>query len=278
MNGRPARAPCRAGFRHAARLCYPSRVLLRALACLLALAAPAAAQAPQQLRAEVVASYPHDPRAFTQGLLLHDGTLYESTGLVGRSSLRAVTLASGVVTRQADLAPPLFGEGLAWVRGELVQLTWRNGTALRWDPATFTRRGEWRYDGEGWGLCFDGTHLVQSDGSHRLFFRDPATFAVVRTLAVTEDGRPLNRLNELECVGDLIYANVWTTDRIVAIAARNGIVRAAIDASGLLGPDERRGLGHEAILNGIAYDPADQTFLLTGKLWPKLFRVRFVPR
>ncbi len=248
------------------------------LLLLLVAGAPATAQEPVQLRAEVVASYPHDPRAFTQGLLLHDGTLYESTGLVGRSSLRAVTLATGAVTRQAALAPPLFGEGLAWVRDELVQLTWRNGVALRWDPATFTRRGEWRYDGEGWGLCFDGTHLVHSDGSHRLYLRNPETFALVRTLAVQENGRPVTRLNELECVGDTVYANVWMTDRIVAIVTRNGFVRASIDAAGLLSAAERRPLGGEALLNGIAHDPADDTFLLTGKLWPKLFRVRFVPR
>lgn len=244
----------------------------------LLLAAPADAQPPQQLRVEVVASYPHDPRAFTQGLVLHDGTLYESTGLVGRSSLRAVALASGEVRRSAPLAPPLFGEGLAWMRGELVQLTWRNGVALRWDPATFTRRGEWRFDGEGWGLCFDGAHLVHSDGSHRLYFRDPETFAVVRTVAVQENGQPLARLNELECVGDRVYANVWTTARLVAIATRSGIVQASIDASTLLDAEQRRTLGGEAILNGIAYDPADGTFLLTGKLWPRLFRVRFVPR
>lgn len=227
---------------------------------------------------EVLAVYPHDARAFTQGLLLHDGALYESTGLVGRSSLRQVELASGRVLRQRDLPPPLFGEGLAWARDELIQLTWQNQRALRWEPATFAARGEWRYDGEGWGLCFDGTHLVQSDGSQRLFFRDPATFAIVRTMAVTERGAPVDRLNELECVGDTIYANVWMTDRIVAIAALNGVVRASIDAGGLLTPDERHASGSEAILNGIAHDPANNTFLLTGKLWPKLFRVRFVPR
>lgn len=251
--------------------------LLRVLGLMLLAELPAAAQSPQALRVETLATYPHDVRAFTQGLLLHDGDLYESTGLVGRSSLRRVELATGVVQRQVDLERPLFGEGLAWVADELVQLTWQNGLALRWDPRTFTRRGEWRYDGEGWGLCFDGTHLVHSDGSPRLVFRDPQTFAVVRTVAVTENGLPVPRLNELECVGDTIYANVWMTDRIVAITARNGIVRAAIDAGQLLTPAERAAAGGEAILNGIAYDPASATFLLTGKLWPKLFRVRFVP-
>jgi glutamine cyclotransferase len=241
-------------------------------------ASVAAAQGPQALRPEIVAVYPHDRQAFTQGLLLHDGALFESTGLYGRSSLRQVELTTGRVLRRVDLPSNLFGEGLASARGELIQLTWREGKALRWEPASFAQRGTWRYDGEGWGLCFDGTHLVQSDGSHRLYFRDPQGFAIVRTLAVTEQGKPLSRLNELECVGDAIYANLWTTDRLVVIAARNGVVRATIDAGTLLSSDERRALRGEAMLNGIAYDPADQTFLLTGKLWPRLFRVRFVPR
>ncbi|HSP99581.1 MAG TPA: glutaminyl-peptide cyclotransferase [Candidatus Dormibacteraeota bacterium] len=256
---------------------YRARVLPLLLALLLLAVAPASAQ-PTAMGVEVLASYPHDARAFTQGLLLHDGALYESTGLVGRSSLRQVELATGKVLRQKDLPPPLFGEGLAWTKDELVQLTWQDGRALRWDPATFEARGEWHYDNEGWGLCFDGKALVQSDGSHHLFFRDPATFALLRTLEVTENGQPVTRLNELECVGDTIYANVWMTDRIVAIASLNGIVRGSIDASGLLTPDERKKIGSEAILNGIAFDPSNNTFLLTGKLWPKLFRVRFVPR
>jgi glutamine cyclotransferase len=161
--------------------------------------------------------------------------------------------------------------------GELIQLTWNQGVALRWEPATFKRLGQFTYSGEGWGLCFDGTHLIQSDGSHVLTFRDPKTFAVQRQMAVTRQGQPLRLLNELECVGDAVYANVWQTDRIVVIGKLNGAVRAEINAAGLLSAADRSGLAREAILNGIAYDPADQTFLLTGKLWPRLFRVRFVP-
>ncbi|MEO8601165.1 MAG: glutaminyl-peptide cyclotransferase [bacterium] len=249
------------------------------LCCLLLFASPTLADSvPAQLRTQVLASYPHDPRAFTQGLELHDGTLFESTGLLQRSSLRQVEATTGAVQRKVDLPPDMFGEGLTWAGGELIQLTWQNGIALRWDPATFARRGEAHYDGEGWGLCFDGQHLVQSDGSARLVFRDPVTFAPVRTVAVTENGQPVLNLNELECVGDTVYANVWTTDRIVAIAPLSGVVRAEIDASSLLSPDERRALGREAILNGIAHDASNNTFLLTGKLWPKLFRVRFVAR
>lgn len=284
--GRPAARQPKGGAGRAARLGgrltvptalgYRPGVRWPALVLLL-LAAPAIGQ-PAALRTEVIASYPHDPEAFTQGLVWQDGHLYESTGLVGRSSLRQVELASGRVLRQADLPPPLFGEGLAWLKGELVQLTWQNRRALRWAASDFASRGEWTFDGEGWGLCFDGSSLVQSDGSHRLFFRDPQSFAVTRTLAVTENGQPLGRLNELECVGDLVYANVWLSERIVAIAALNGQVRATIDAGGLLSEAERAGLAQGAILNGIAHDPADSTFLVTGKLWPRLFRVRFVPR
>lgn len=252
--------------------------LLGALLALLGAAAAGAESAPPPTQhVEVLASYPHDAQAFTQGLVLHDGALYESTGIYGRSSVRQVELESGKVLRSVDLPKTLFGEGLALVNDALVQLTWREGVALRWDAATFASRGESHYTGEGWGLCFDGTHLVQSDGSNRLTFRDPTTFAVVRQLAVTMAGEPVSSLNELECVGDLVYANVWTTDRIVAIAKLNGVVRAQIDASGLMPAAERATLGREAILNGIAYDPRDQTYLLTGKLWPKLYRVRFVP-
>ena len=250
-----------------------------ALAVLLAARSGAAdSTGPAQLRAEVIEAYPHDAQAFTQGLVLHDGALYESTGLHGRSSLRQVELATGKVLRRVDLPATLFGEGLALAGGRLVQLTWKEGVAPTYDLATLAKNGEFTYAGEGWGLCFDGTQFIQSDGSHRLIFRDPTTFAVTRQLAVGLNGQPVTALNELECVGDVVYANIWQTDRIVEIAKLNGAVRAVIDAGGLLSPAEQAGLDPAALLNGIAYDPADGTFLVTGKLWPKLLRVRFVPR
>jgi glutamine cyclotransferase len=241
-------------------------------------AAGSDAPAPAALRTEVLQAYPHDAAAFTQGLLLHDGTLYESTGLYGHSTLRQVELATGKVLRRIDLPPEQFGEGLALAGDSLVQLTWREGIAPKYALATFTHSGQFAYAGEGWGLCFDGTQFIQSDGSHRLVFRDAQTFAVTRQIAVTLEGQPVTALNELECVGDSVYANIWLTDRIVEIAKLNGVVRATIDASGLLSAQERSALDREATLNGIAYDPADGAFLLTGKLWPKLFRVRFVPK
>lgn len=228
----------------------------------------------ERLRAEVLTVIPHDREAFTQGLVWHDGTLYESTGLYGRSSLREVDRFTGEVRRERRLDPSLFGEGLARVGDRLIQLTWQQGIALVYDLPTFDRVGEHSYTGEGWGLCFDGEQLVMTDGSSDLAFRDPETFAPLGRVAVTLNGRPVERLNELECVGDRVYANIWMTDLIVRIDPRTGRVDAVIDAAGLLAPEERWGTD---VLNGIAYDQDNGTFLVTGKLWPKLFEVRFVP-
>lgn len=229
---------------------------------------------PQKLKVVVVASYPHDRSAFTQGLIWRDGVLYESTGLVGQSSLRKVNLTTGAVNRKVAVPEPYFAEGLADVGNRLFQLTWQHGRVFVYDKTTLNRVAEHGYEGEGWGLCHDGRALIMSNGSDALTVRSPETFAVTRTVKVTEAGRPLGRLNELECVDTDVYANVWTTDSIVRIGMKTGQVSATIDASGLLTPAERIGTD---VLNGIAYDPADKTFLITGKLWPKLFRVRFVP-
>jgi glutamine cyclotransferase len=228
---------------------------------------------PASLRVQVVRTYPHDRAAFTQGLLWRDGLLYESTGLVGRSSLRKVELGTGAVKQQTAVPPPYFAEGLADVGNRLFQLTWQHGRVFVYDKSTFNRVGELGYEGEGWGLCHDGTSLVMSNGSDALTVRRPDTFAISRTVRVTLGGRPLDRLNELECVGGQVYANVWQTDSIVRIDMKTGRVTAQIDASGLLPAAERAGAD---VLNGIAYDPADKTFLITGKLWPTLFRVTFV--
>lgn len=230
----------------------------------------------RQLRTEVLATFPHDRNAFTQGLVLHEGALLESTGRYFHSTLRRVDLASGSVTQQVSLSGLQFGEGLALVRDQLVQLTWQNGVALVYDARTFANVKSFRYSGEGWGLCFDGTTLAMSDGTNRLVFRDPGTFEIVREVPVTLDGQQVSLLNELECVGDSVYANIWRADTIVEISSRDGVVRAVIDAAGLLTPDEAAGLPAEAVLNGIAHEAETGTFLLTGKLWPKLFRVRFV--
>lgn len=252
------------------RIVKPAGALLLAFS-VSASAPPSASPAPEVWDLEIVAIHPHDPEAYTQGLVWSSGRLFESTGLVGRSSLREVDLVSGAVLRQVALDPPLFGEGLALVGDELVQLTWQNGRALRWNRDDFAPRGESRYRGEGWGLCFDGTSLLSSDGSDHLTRRDPRTFEVLGSVVVTDRGRPLHSLNELECVDGSVWANVYQTDRLVRIDPTTGRVTAEVDAAGLLRRDEAR---NAEVLNGIAWIPERGSFLLTGKLWPSLFEVR----
>ena len=229
---------------------------------------------PERLRVQVLAVLSHDRGAFTQGLLWDNGALYESTGLYARSSLRQLDRTTGEVVRAIPLDPRLFGEGLTQVGDRLIQLTWMEGVALVYDLRTFERLGQLSYEGEGWGLCYDGERLIMSDGSSSLALRDAQTFERIGSITVILDGRPVERLNELECVGDRVYANVWQTDTILRIDARTGRVDAVIDASALLAPPDRLGAD---VLNGIAYDAEKDVFLITGKLWPRLFEVRFVP-
>jgi len=235
---------------------------------------PFAQNPARQMRVEVIASYPHDPGAFTQGLLYHDGVLYESTGLEGESTLRRVDLKTGRVLQTVALPPPLFAEGLALAPQGLIQVTWQNDTGFVYDPATLALRRQFKYAGDGWGLCYDGTSLAMTDGSDTLAFRAPDTFAVQRSVRVVMNGTPLRSINELECADRSVYANVWHKDFIVRIDPATGVVQERIDAAGLLTESEAAGAD---VLNGIAYDPADGLFYITGKRWPKLFKVRFVP-
>ena len=225
------------------------------------------------LRVEVLREIPHDTSAFTQGLLWHEGKLYESTGQYGESDLRRVDPTSGAVERRIDLALSIFGEGLARVGRRLIQLTWKSEIALVYDLDTFESQDEFSYAGEGWGLSFDGRRLIMSDGSARLSFRDPQTFDETGSLRVTLRGLTFRNLNELEWAEDSIYANVWLQDVIVRIDPQSGEVTGLIDAVDLLSPSESRGVD---VLNGIAYNPESRTFYITGKLWPKMFEVRFV--
>ncbi|HYG63401.1 MAG TPA: glutaminyl-peptide cyclotransferase, partial [Thermoanaerobaculia bacterium] len=197
-------------------------------------ATQAAAPGPERLRAQVVSIRPHDPQSYTQGLLWHDGSLYESAGHYGQSSLRQVDPATGEVRRRLDLPPQYFAEGLTLVGDRLIQLTWHEGTALVYRLSDFGKLKELTYTGEGWGLCHDGKRLVMSDGSDRLTFRDPETFAVQGQVRVTLEGRPLEQINELECVDGQVWANVWLRDQIVRIDPATGRVTAVVDASGLL--------------------------------------------
>ncbi len=220
---------------------------------------------------EPIEERPHDPTAFTQGLVFDEqGRLFESTGLRGSSQIRELDPETGEVLRSASLEDRFFGEGLAVVDDHAIQITWQEGVALVWDLDTFEIVDEHLYDGEGWGLCHDGEQLVMSDGSATLTFRDPDTFEARGTVEVTRNGAPLAMLNELECVGDLVYANVWQTPQIVAIDPATGEVVASYLFPSLLTPEQA---ARADVLNGIAYQPDSDTFLVTGKDWPTMFVV-----
>lgn len=232
---------------------------------------------PEQLRAEVVRTVPHDPDAFTQGLLVSDGALFESTGLVGESTLRELDPATGDVKRRVDLPAEVFGEGLAvGAEGRLVQLTWKDGVAYEWDRSTFELVREHRYDGEGWGLTTMDGSLVMSDGSDVLVERDVEDFEVVRSFTVRRDGGPADRLNELEWDGRRLWANRFETDEVVRIDPECGSVDGVLDVAELrrdaaarLGPGDQP-LG---VPNGVAHVPGTDRYLLTGKRWPVLYEV-----
>ncbi|KPK17045.1 MAG: hypothetical protein AMJ62_03220 [Myxococcales bacterium SG8_38] len=236
---------------------------------------PAVAPAVEELGVRVIRKYPHADDAFTQGLIWHGGVLYESTGRYGRSSLRRVRLENGEILAERRLEPQIFGEGLAVVGQQLIQLTWREGVAVVSDLGSLEEQKRLRYPGEGWGLCFDGNALVMSDGSSILEFRNPDTMELIREVTVLKNGHPVPQLNELECVGSDVYANIWQRQEILRIDAKTGRVTGSIDASNLL--SWREALRAD-VLNGIAYKPDTDTFLLTGKLWPHVFEVELVPR
>lgn len=233
--------------------------------------APAPDPGPDQLTVQVVSTLPHDPAAFTEGLEFAGGALYESTGLAGQSKLTAGP-AGGPPERTAVLPSPLFGEGVTVLGPTLWQLTWQDGFAIERDANTLAELRRVKYQGEGWGLCHqaDG-RLVMSNGSSWLTFRDPKTFAVTGSVDVGRD-----QLNELECVGDDVYANVWHTDTILRVNAASGHITGMIDAGQLRAQLNKTGA--EDVLNGIAAVPGTDEFLLAGKQWPITFRVRFVPK
>jgi glutamine cyclotransferase len=233
--------------------------------------ATAAAAAPRY-QPEIVESFPHDPGAFTQGLVYADGVFYESVGRYGESALRRVDPATGEVLAERQLDDRYFGEGLALVGERLVQLTWKAGRGFVHDRETLERIGEFRYEGEGWGLAYDGERLILSDGSDVLRFLDPDDFHETGRLTVRHQGRPVPRLNELEYIGGEIWANLWPSDRIARIDPESGEVTGIIDAGVLR--DEIPAIYRMDVLNGIAHDPETGRIFLTGKWWPRLFEVR----
>ena len=220
---------------------------------------------------EVVRTYPHDPKAFTQGLFYLDGFLYEGTGMHGESSIRKVRLENGEVVQIHRLEERYFGEGIAAVGNTIVQLTWQTEVGFVYDLKTFERQRTFTYEGEGWGLTYDGSRLIMSDGTEALRFLDPKTLKETGRVIVKDGGRPVPQLNELEIVKGEIYANVWGQDRIARISPKTGQVLGWIDLRGLLSPQEAAGVD---VLNGIAYDAAGDRLFVTGKWWPKLFEIR----
>ena len=221
---------------------------------------------------EVVHVFPHDRDAFTQGLIFHEGNWIESTGEVGRSSLRRVEIDSGKVLQQVDVAPPYFAEGITLLKGKIFQLTWQHQVGFVYDGLTFEKSGEFKYSGEGWGLTNDGQSLILSDGTNKIRFIDPDNFQVTKTIAVLDGHTAIAEINELEYVKGEIYANIWHADRIARIDPNSGKVVGWINLAGLLAPGEVQ--DEEAVLNGIAYDEASGRLFVTGKLWPKIFEIR----
>ena len=248
-----------------------------ALTASLLLPAPVRADAPkasvERLRVKVLETFPHDRGAFTQGLLWYDGSLYESTGQYGQATLRRVEPRTGKVLERVDLDRALFGEGLAKVGDRLIQLTWQEGLALVYEIDGLIPVDQLTYDTHGWGLAWDGKRLMMTDGSDQLTFRDPETFRKLGSVRVTLNGFPLRGVNELEMANGQLYANVWGHEQIYRIDPETGRVGAVIDASGLLGVMEK---ARADVLNGIAWDPDSESFWITGKYWPKMFRVVFV--
>jgi glutamine cyclotransferase len=222
---------------------------------------------------QVINTYLHDPQAFTQGLVFHAGFLYESTGLVDSSSIRKVALESGQVLTKVNVPSPYFAEGLAIFNDRAIQLTWQHQIGFVYRLSDFQFLQNFSYAGEGWGLTDDGQMLIMSDGTDIIRFLDPQTFQVKRSIAVKDGVTPVIRLNELEYIDGEIFANVWLTDKIVRISPVSGKVNSTIDMTGLLTPAERL---NADVLNGIAYDDATKRIFVTGKLWPKLFEVKFL--
>ncbi|HNS01819.1 MAG TPA: glutaminyl-peptide cyclotransferase [Anaerolineae bacterium] len=237
-------------------------------------APPTPAAQPSIYGYQVLNVFPHDPSAFTQGLVYQDGIFYEGTGLRGQSTLRQVDPATGQVLQGVRLPDQYFGEGIALLGDRLYQLTWQENTGFIYDKTSFELLGTWNYAGEGWGLTSDGQRLIMSDGSNELRFLDPAAMEELGRVAVVDgDGLPVTRLNELEWVEGEVWANVWQTDRIARIDPASGRLLGWIDLAGLL-PEEDRAAQRVDVLNGIAYDAATGRLFVTGKWWPKLFEIQ----
>ncbi|MDB5440691.1 MAG: glutamine cyclotransferase [Caulobacteraceae bacterium] len=240
---------------------------------------PASAAAPPDrvYDYQVVASFPHDTDAFTEGLFYQGGQLYESTGLEGKSFIRRVDLQTGKVLQNRPISDQYFGEGIIAWKDKLLELTWKNQVGFIYDLKTFEPIGQFSYPGEGWALTTDGRRIIMSDGTAQIRFLDPDTLKETSRINVTLQGKPMTNLNELEWVKGEIYANIWQTDTIVRIDPVTGNVVGRIDLRGLLSAADRAG-SRPDVLNGIAYDAAGDRLFVTGKDWPKLYQIKLVER
>lgn len=251
-------------------------IKFRAAAALAAAACTLAASTPEY-GYKVVHTYPHDINAFTEGLEYRAGYLYESTGLKGRSWLRKENLETGKVLQQIDLDPDYFGEGITILNQQIFRLTWQAQTGFVYDQASFRMKRSFNYPGEGWAMTNDGQNIYMDDGTSQIRVWDPYTLQEKRRITVRDHGVPVDMLNELEWVRGEIYANIWQTDRIARISPVDGRVLGWIDCTGLLSPGDQTG-GEGAVLNGIAYDVLGDRLFVTGKLWPKVFQIKLVPK
>ncbi len=224
---------------------------------------------------KIVNIHPHDRNAFTQGLTFENGFLYEGTGLRGHSTLRRVELETGNILKTRQLAEQLFGEGITIYKNQIIQLTWQSNTGFVYDKESFELLQKFNYSTEGWGITYDGKHLIMSDGTSTLYYLDPETFSEIGRITVSDDNGPVSRLNELEYVQGEIYANVWLTDYIVRISPVTGHVIGWVNLKGILSSEDRDEVID--VLNGIAYDAQNDRLFITGKLWPKVFEIILTP-
>lgn len=219
---------------------------------------------------EILNSYAHDPQAFTQGLEINNHYLYEGTGLYGKSSLRKIDLKNNKIIKKIDLEPKYFGEGITILKNKIYQLSWKENTAFVYD-LNFNLLKQFHYHGQGWGLTNNGEYIIMSNGSSNIQFRNPKDFSLVKKITVHTKSQKIKKINELEYHNDFIYANIWHSDFIIKINVKNGLVKSYLDLTGILETDYE---GKIDVLNGIAYNPQNNSFLVTGKLWPKLYQIR----
>lgn len=233
------------------------------------------AEAPVKYTYDILKIYAHDPKAYTQGLLYQDGYMYEGTGQYGESSIRKIDMKTGNILSVLNIDNQLFGEGITIYKDKIYQITWRSGKGFIYDLKTFTLESTFKYNSEGWGITTAGDHLIMSDGTNKLYHIAPSDFNILKEVEVYDHKGEVTQLNELEYVDGLVWANVWLTNRIIAIDPETGVVKAELDMSDLLSPAEKAKINDkDDVLNGIAFNPEKKTFYLTGKRWPKMFEIK----